>query len=267
MKPILNYILLITISFLLTGCPTTKEIEKPAPTSPPVTEKKPPAPEITFRYGTIDIGNHRGKIEKGVIDSLAATIRQEKIDVVSIQGIVRYPGLTTRVDFVDAFATAGEMRSAFGETIYLNGRQGGNAVYSTFPIKSNVNTHYVETQGNGFEAALRAVVDCGTRDVIFVSTRLPDNPGMGEETEAMSTFTAIGSTYLSQPIIISGNLPHVIIMQPPAAFTDVQVKNAGTTKIWYSKDGSLKVLQTKTEPTSLGKLVIVEFAIFRTKTP
>jgi hypothetical protein len=257
----------LILLLLFAGCPSTHEVEKPQPAGKPVPEKKPAGPEITFQFATLDLGNHHGRIEQGEIDRLANLVRREKIDVFSVQGIIRYPGLQTRVDFVDSFSVVAEMRTAFGETINLNNRQGGNAVFSTFPIKTTDNHHYIEMQGNGFEAALQAVVDCGLRDVVFVSTWLPENPGMGEETNVMSTFTTFYSQYINHPIIISGNLPHSNIIQPPAAYTEVPLKSAASTKIWYSNDGSLKVLQTKTDTIELGVIALVQFGLFRAKTP
>lgn len=259
------YVALFVLAFA--GCPSTHEAEKPKPAVNPQPEKKPAGPEITFQFATLDLGNHHGRIGHDEIDRLAKFIRREKIDILSVQGIVRYPGVTTRVDFMDLLSGSADMRTAFGETINLNGRQGGNAVFSAFPIKTTENTHYIEMQGFGFEAALQAVVDCGLRDVVFVSTRLPENAGTGEETNAMSTFTTFYTSYVNRPIIISGNLPQTNIIQPPAAYTDVQLKGIESTKIWYSNDGSLKVLQSKSDTTAFGKIAVVQFGLFRAKAP
>ncbi len=258
---------LLSVGCLLwfAGCPSPPETQKPQPPPSPAGGKKPAGPEITFEFATLDIAGHQGRIEQTDIDQLAQYLRREKIDILAVQGIIRYPGLQTRIDFVDALSAEAGMRNAFGETITLNGRQGGNAVFSGFPIKTTGNSHYIEMQGTGFEAALQAVVDCGLRDVVFVSTRLPEDAGTGEETDVMSTFTALGTSYLDHPIIISGNLPQAAIMQPPAAYAEVQTANAGHTKVWYTNDGSLKILQTKTDTTRFGRITLVQFGLFRTK--
>ncbi len=264
LKPLLALISLIWMA-ALEGCPSTHEVQKPAPAVIPKPEKKPAAPEITFQFGSLDIYNHQGRIEQPSVDTLAGIIRREKIDVLAVQGIFRYPDLKTRIDFVDALSSSAELRSAFGETINRNGRQGGNAIFSLFPIKTTDNSHYVEMKGIGFEAALLAVIDCGVRDVVFVSTRLPENPGMGEETNAMSTFTSYYSYYIDTPIILSGNLPHVVIEQPPAAYRNIPLDHAGSTKIWCIEDSTLKVIQTKVDTTNFGRLAIVQFGLFGPK--
>lgn len=258
-------ILLSAVLLWFAGCPSPHEAQKPQPVAVPPQGKKPAGPEMTFEFATLDITHHHGRIEQSDIDHLAEYLRREKIDILSVQGIVRYPGLQTRIDFVDALTAGSGMHQAFGETITLNGRQGGNAIFSGFPIKTTNNSHYIEMQGNGFEAALQAIVDCGLRDVVVVSTRLPEDAGTGEETNAMSTFTTFCTTYLNHPIIISGNLPRAAIMQPPAAYTEVQITNAGLTKVWYTNDGSLKVLQTKIDSTRFGTIALIQFGLFRAK--
>ncbi len=256
-------LLVILLTVALAGCPKPEVAEKaPPPKRAPAVEKKSPAAAITFELGVLDLGMHKGRIERTDIEKLAAVVRREKIDVLAVQGIARYPGVSTRVDFVDAFSAAAEMRQAFGETADINGRVGGNAIFSIFPIRSSTTTHYTETQGVGFESALQAIVDCGARDVVVVSTRLPDHPDVAVETDAMTVYTNLWSTYVGRPVILCGNLPHSAVMQPPAAYADASLHKGDLPRIWYTHDGALKVSGAKSEPSGLGPIVIMEVAVF-----
>jgi hypothetical protein len=256
--------LLIILIVLLSGCPAPPVVQKEPVPAPPV-GKKPPAPELNFVFGSIDLAGFRGRVEQTDITQLARTVQQEKIDILSVEGIIRYPGVATRTDFVDRFAEAAGMRTAFGETATLNSRQGGNAVFSVFPIRTSENTHYTEMQGLGFEAAMQAVIDCGLRDVVIVSTHLPEKPTVDQETSAMETFSAFTSSYANHPLIISGNLPHTGVMEPPAAYMSLPVKQTDIPALWHTRDSSLTVMRWKTEKTVFGQLLIVQFGLHRAK--
>ncbi len=263
MKQPVSLSLILFLALTVAGCPSTTVVEKaPQPKPPPAVEKKGPSAAITFELGVIDLGTHKGRIERADIEKLAAVVRREKIDVLAVQGIARYPGVATRVDFVDAFASAAEMRQAFGETANINGRVGGNAVFSVFPIRANATTHYTETHGAGFESALQAIIDCGARDVVVVSTRLPDKPTVSVETDAMSTYTNLWTTYVGRPVILCGNLPHAAVIQPPAAYGDASLHRDDLPHIWYTHDGVLRFSGTKSEGTGLGPMVITQVAVF-----
>jgi hypothetical protein len=264
MKNPLATILLSVLFILLEGCPGPPVVrQQPAP--PPPAEKKPAAPEMNFVYGSIDLAGFHRRIESADIAQFVRTVQKEKIDIISVEGILRYPGVATRTDFVDKFSEMAGMRSAFGETALLNGRQGGNAVFSVFPISTTQNSHYTEMEGLGFEAALQAVIDCGLRDVVIVSTHLPLQPTADQETSALETFSGFLSLYPNDPVIISGNLPHVAVMTPPAAYVSLHAGDADVPALWHTRDSSLTVMQSTTETTVFGPLLIVQFGLHRTK--
>jgi hypothetical protein len=245
---------------LLFGCGTAQSpVKTPERPAPP--KKTPPAAAITVQLAALDLAHHSGRIERADIEKFAAVIRREKIDILAIQGITRYPGVATRVDFVETFGAVAEMRQAFGETANMNGRVGGNAVFSIFPINANTTTHYAEAQGLGFESALQAIVDCGVRDLVIVSTRLPDKTDPAIETDAMTTYTTFWTTYLNRPIILCGNLPHGEVIQPPAAYADGSLRQGDAPRLWYTNDGVLTLHGTRAERTNLGALLITQVAI------
>ncbi|HUN66504.1 MAG TPA: hypothetical protein VMW43_10415 [Bacteroidota bacterium] len=259
-------IFLAVLLLLVSGCPAPEAVRKEAPPPSPA-GKTPSAPEMSFILGTLDLSGYHGRIEDSSIAAFAKTVQGEKIDILAVEGITRYPGVATRTDFVDRFAAAAGMRTAFGETITLNNRQGGNAVFSLFPIDSLVNTHYTEMDGIGFEAVLQAVIDCGLRDVVVASTHLPEKPGVAEETSALGTISVFATIYPRTPVIVSGNLPHTAVMNPPAAFVPLPVRHPDAPSLWYTRDSSLTVRDARSEKTVFGRLLIVDFDLRRARTP
>src|SRR5258706_465721 len=92
----------ITLMLLLSGCPTSQEVKKEEPAATPGTaKKKPMEPEITIQVASLDLSLHTKKIERADILQFAGELKREKVDILALQGISRYPGVTTRVDIVD----------------------------------------------------------------------------------------------------------------------------------------------------------------------
>lgn len=258
---------LFILSLLIAGCPPpqqTQREEKPVP----ATLKKPPTPEIIIRVGSLDLSRYSKRIETSDVSSFAQKIRRDSIDIVTLQGVTRYPGVTTRADIVDELAARAEMRRAFGETIALSGRQSGNAVFSAYPIRSSENTHYDGIHSTNFESALQAIVDCGVRDVVVISTELPDRASLEDQSTITNTLGTFNNFYINHPIIISGNLPKSGGLKAMASFDEARpVRNDDLPSMWFSTNGSLKLISTKIEPTVFGEMVVVQFGVFRQSQP
>ncbi len=216
---------------LLAGCGTTAPtVETPVTTDTVAA----PRPAMTLSIGVLDVSTFRGRIEKKQVDELAALISKHRVDVVALQGLTRYPGVSTRIDLLDALGTATGMRTSFGETIAVSGRQTGNAVLSAYPIVSSDSRPYDGISGTGFEGALRTLVDAGTRTVLIVSTRLPDPLSEKDLRICTGTISGISAEYPDDPVIVLGNLP-----PPPAgdAWESTGGQKAGRAFSWFMARG------------------------------
>jgi hypothetical protein len=254
----------LLLALLFAGCPPPKPIVKEVPPPPPVVEKKLPMPEITVNVGSLNLAKYAKKIEKNDVVKFADQLKRDSIDILLLQGITRYPDLKTRVDIVDELARVADLRKAFGETITLTGRQNGNAVFSIYPIRSNENTPYKNLQNGNFETALQTIIDCGVREIVVVSTLLPEKSPASDQSVVSTTLGSYTNLYYGKPIIISGNLPKSENTRALANYDEARklhVEDAPL--VWFSGDGSLKLTQQKTEPTVFGKMSVVRFGVFR----
>jgi len=156
------------------------------------------------------------------------------------------------------------LRPAFGECINLSGRQTGNAVFSGYPINTHWNTAYDGIASKGFESALQAVIDCGAREVVVVSTRLPEEASAEDMTTCVKTLSSFNNYYPNDPLIVAGNLPASDVFRSLTHFRSVQEPKGGeSARLWYSDDGSLSLLSVRVQPSALNSIVIAEFGIFR----
>lgn len=254
---------LMVFLLLIAGCASSREstnVEVP----PPAPAVKPMTPDITIQFASLDISNPGKRIEKADIAMFADVLRREQIEVIALQGISRYPGLVSRVDIIDELAREAEMRNAFGETVTLSGRQYGNAVLSSYPIVSSENQQFDGIKSTGFEAALHAVVDAGTRNLVIVSTLLPEKATVEEQSKCMKSLAGIREMHAGDPVILFGNLPKSGVMRALGAFEDAQA--AGDARVWYSAEG-LKILGTRSVMSGLGRLTLVQFGVFRKPQP
>ena len=258
----------ILFGVCLLGCPLSKVAEKETPAPAVKAPRKPKGPEITIQFAALDLSRTAKKIGKADIDEFAGLLRHEKIDILTLDGITRYPGLSSRADIIDELSREAGMRQVFGETINLSGKQGGNAVLSNFPIRSNENTHYNGLQSSSFEAALQAIIDCGVRDVVVVSTHIPDKASLTDQTVAANLLGEFPTLYINHPVIVAGNLPSSGGLSGMESYDEVeQFKGGDSPHVWFSMDGSLSLLHARTEKTIFGRLVIAEFGIFRQTSP
>jgi len=212
---------------------------------------------VTLVVAGLDLSGWSGRIEQDRVGELAAVLRREKIDVLAVQGITRYPTLTTRTDFVDELARAMEYRQAFGETISLSGRETGNAVFSAYPIQSSDNRHYEGLSGTGFESAMHALVDAGAREIAFVSTRTPGQPSAADRTRCQQTIDSIAGLYGGGPVVVLGNLAS---LRPGQGWTDASPGAGASGRLWFT-GGGLTGSGSRTVQTVFGPLTVIDLEV------
>jgi endonuclease/exonuclease/phosphatase family metal-dependent hydrolase len=251
-------------SLFLLGCSSSKEVKKEEPPSP---VKQPVVPEDTIHVASLNLAKLSRRIENDDIAQLAKILKRESIHILALEAVTRYPELTTRLDIVDELRAKTEMYSGFGETINLSGKQTGNAVLSVYPIRSTQSTLYEGLQSKSFASAFQAIVDCGVRDVVIVSTHLPEKASDADQMMCVNTLISLGSFYSNRPMIIAGNLPTSFNFRKVNDFKSVVSKESSESLFWFLNDGSLKFVSQKTEKCSLGTLFIAQFGIFRLPQP
>lgn len=254
---------LLLLSVLFSGCPKPAETVKTELPPPPGPEKKPADPDIVLTVASINLASVPRRIEKGDVDGLCSAVLREKADVLAVQGITRYPGVATRIDVFQAIASGTGMRSVFGETIELSGRQAGNALYSTYPINSHENTPYAGAASANFESALVSIIDAGAREIAVVSTLLPERTAASDRNADQQALNALRKTYAGTPLIVAGNLPKLIV--PPMglpAYAVEQPADAPSMRLWYTPEG-LRPIRSKVVESALGAILVTQFGVFR----
>jgi endonuclease/exonuclease/phosphatase family metal-dependent hydrolase len=252
----------IAAAILISGCsaPTT---DKSA------TKTGPKEPDLTLQVASLNLSGFNKRFEKSEINKFSKLLKKEQVDVLSVQNITRYPGVESRVDFVNELVARSEMRYSFGEMVNSSGRQSGNGIFSLFPMRNTHNDAFDGVQSATFEAALQASVDGGVRDVIVVSTTLPPKAPESDQSACLRTIASKSVALPGQPMIVTGNLPESDGVKEKKSYDEVSgsTKKANErdphTRIWYSKDGSLNLLGTRTVETEFGPMVVAQFGLFR----
>jgi endonuclease/exonuclease/phosphatase family metal-dependent hydrolase len=221
-------------------------------------------PYDTLTVGSLNLATLARRIEKDDAAQLARIVRRENLHILAVQGVTRYPQVTTRIDLVDELTARIEMYSAFGESANFSGRQTGNAVFSIYPIRSQRNTQYEGLQSNAFESAFQATIDCGLRDVVVVSTHLPEALTDADQRVCAKMLVSLKADYENNAMVVAGNLP--ASPNPTADFVVARSKESNSL-FWFSRDGSLRLLSKKTAKTPLGTMVIARLEIFRALQP
>jgi len=255
--PIRIFTIVLLVMAFLEGCGTSSTTPG-APAPPDSPSATVPKPAMSLRVGSLDVGSFRGRIDQPLVTELAGLISKMKLDVIAIQGLTRYPGISTRTDLIDALAAATGMRTSFGETIAVSGRQSGNAVLSSYPITSSDSRNYDGISGTGFEGALQTIVDAGTRTIVIISTRLP-RPLSGRDLRICAgTLDGIAAEYPKEPLIVLGNLPGT-----PAVDTWKTAARDGTGKVfsWFTPRG-ISVSKGEGGHCRLGDVRVVDMDIF-----
>ncbi|HOV98352.1 MAG TPA: hypothetical protein PK595_02130 [Bacteroidota bacterium] len=250
----------ITYGFLLllgiVACtpPPTREIEQP----------KPPTPEITFRIATLDMAQQKKRLEKSDVEQFANILMNEHIDVLTVQNVVRYPGLQSRIDFVSELARTSDFRSAFGEMSNVGGKQTGNAIFSIYPIISHRTMSFETVVPSSFEGGLTTTIDVGATSLNVISARLPAKLNQQKKFQCLSMLLPQSKDTSIVPHIITGNL--LSVEQLAQQFASIPVgenRDNSLPQIWKVLQDDFKQGEVKTLSTSIGTLVIVDFHYYR----
>ena len=236
--------------------------------TPPKAEKEalPKKPETTIQIASLNLAGVTKRIERNSILELAKILKSEQIEILAVQGISRYPGVASRVDFVNELTAKTDWRNAFGEMLNVSGRQTGNAIFSIYPILSHQNVSWDGVRSSSFEAALQATVDAGARSLIVVSTQLPQKATAHEQAQCSKLIAAMNPDRVNQLTIVAGNMPTDEIIRTANAFTEVPPSEAArntSSRIWYSSSISIQLLASRSLETELGTLVIAQFGFLR----
>ncbi|HTP79757.1 MAG TPA: hypothetical protein VMM57_05075 [Bacteroidota bacterium] len=254
-------LILVGFIFFLSSCSSP----------PPEKKEEVLRPAITFQVASLNIGGVNRRIEKKDISALARILKREQIEILAVQGITRYPGLETRVDFVSELSSQAEMRNAFGEMMNNSGRQTGNAVFSSYPIRSNVNRSFDGVKSATFEAALQTVIDGGVRDIAVVSAQLPQKAGADDQSQCVRAIAAFNTPDRNYPTVVAGNLPMAEAVRTTGAFDDTRSLIASDksipSRIWYDGRNLLKPLSARVVETEFGPMVVAQFGIYNHPLP
>jgi hypothetical protein len=250
---------ILLLVFVFLGCPSV-----------PLKDEKEIArkPEIILHIASLNLGNFNKRIEQKYIVEFAKVLKREQVEVLAVQGISRYLGVASRIDFVKELSAQMDWRNAFGEMMNISGRQTGNAVFSSYPILSQHNQTFDHLKTASFEAALQATIDAGIRSLVVVSVQMPPKATEEEEAQCMRIITASNPDGSNQTTVITGNLSSSEAVRTSISFTEVpQSESArGTTpSVWYSANSSFQLLASHTVETKLGKLIIAQMGLFRQK--
>ncbi|MBI3194716.1 MAG: endonuclease/exonuclease/phosphatase family protein, partial [Ignavibacteriae bacterium] len=212
--------------------------------------------------------------KKDVIKT-AALLKKEKVDIVAVQQLIRYPELNDRTDTFEELAKELGMYKAYGENITLSGRQTGNALFSSYPIRSHDNITYTGLKSYNFESALLSIIDLGISNIITVCTRIPDKATSDDEARCLNTLMTAKRSLDDAPMLLYGNITKpkqfekVVDITEPFEYNIVthELKNE-TQKFpfWYSS-GDIHLIQSYVKETELGLVLIAEFKIFSKPTP
>ena len=223
-------------------------------------------PEITLHIASLNLGTFKKRIMHKNIVNLANVLKREQVEVLAVQEISRYPGVATRVDFVDELSARTDWRNAFGEMMNISGRQTGNAVFSSYPILSHHNQSFEHLKSASFEAALRATIDAGVRTLDVICIQMPPKVSVEDEVQCIRLITASNHGGSNQTTVITGNLPTSEAIRNSNSFSKVPQSESAmgsTPSVWYSANASFQLLSSHTVETELGKLIITQLGLFR----
>ncbi len=226
-----------------------------------------------FRAASLDLKDFPRKIEKRDIERFAAAIKKQNVDILTVQNIVNYPTIKDRINIDEEIRKKTGTYNVFGEAGGGSGRVIGNAVYSTYPIRSNDNLPYKKLKSIGLEAAQFAYIDAGTRPVYIVSTRVPEKVTDAEVMSCMKELITQKRNYQETPIAIFGNILKpanmqiVEDLQEPLEYNVVTYEQGGVSRkipFWFSS-GDLQVMSSNVISTDLGLTLVVEFKLLGQK--
>jgi hypothetical protein len=251
----INFTVLTFIILIFCGCSTPTKIEK--------AQQRKPA--ITLQIASLDLANLNKRIERRHIVELAKILKNEQVEIFTVQGISRYPGVATRIDFVNELSAQADWRNAFGETLNISGRQTGNVVFSLYPILSQQNISFDKLMPASMETALQATVDAGVCSLLVISTQFPAKATPEEQIRCIKLMTGSNPNPINPIIFATGNLPSSEIIRKTYAFTDIsftQPAKSTIPKIWYLAGPSVQFLSSRSIETELGTILIAQFGLY-----
>jgi endonuclease/exonuclease/phosphatase family metal-dependent hydrolase len=229
----------------------------------------PRKPDMTLQVASLNMSGINKRFDKKEIEKFSKFLKKEKIEVLSVQGITRYPELESRVDFVKELAVRSDMEHVFGETVNSSGRQTGNGIFSAYPIRNTHNDSFDGVKSAEFDAALQTSVDGGIIDILIVSTTLPAKASEADQAACIKAISDKSITGANQPAIITGNLPSSQKIRALGSYNDVyeststpKLKNPPT-RIWYTNDSKVKLASAQTVETEFGTMLLARFEFFR----
>jgi len=236
----------------------------PPPKTDSGTASATPKPELSIQVATLNFSAFNKRLEKADVVQLAQILKREQIDVLSIQGLVRYPDLSTRVDLLKELPAQIDMRTAFGEMVSSSGKQTGNVVFSSFPIMSHHNQPFDGVRSASFEAVLGATIDGGVHSITVASATLPSKSTTEDLDRCEQVILEMAPR--TQPLIVTGNLS-----SPPPGLNDVGTQLAtgrapAGTALWYA-DGPLKPTSVRVVPSNIAPLLVARFDVYRAPQP
>lgn len=224
-------------------------------------------PDLAIHVAALSMSGVSRRLEKDDVADLVKILKRERVEVLVVNGLTRYPGVRTRVDLVEDLAAAAEMRQAFGEMMNNAGRQTVNVVFSTYPIRSSDRQSFDGIASAEFEGAVHAFVDGGVRDIQVVGAQFPSKAPADEQWKCVQMIASKKQTKKRTPVIVAGNLPSSESTRKAGSFEDTQAivgnLKAGAPRIWYNGEGLLFARSGRTVNTGLGVMSVVEFALFR----
>ncbi len=230
-------------------------------TTPPKSESEV-QPEITLRIASLDLTRIHKRIDKKDILALARIVKKEGIEVLAVQNIARYPGVKSRVDFVNEFSARSEMSNVFGEMINNSGRQTGNAIFSAYPITNNRNQSFEKIKSADFEAAIGAIIDAGIQSLTIVCTQFPNKASKDDQERCLQLILDMNPDIDKQPMIIAGNLPSVL-MESSIEQAKIPQMNAIAGALWVRSTRTTRILGSNAVETELGSITVARFGLFR----
>jgi hypothetical protein len=258
MKPILLRIILFwVILILFYGCPSTTPPKSETPQAVPL------KPEMTLQVATLNLATANKRFERKDIARLVKILKKEQIEIFTVQNITRYPGLTTRTDFVAELSKQTDWRNVFGEMTNANGKQTGNAVFSFYPILSHHTQSFDGVKSSLFESAVRATIDAGKYSLMMVSTALPSNAPLEDTKKCIALLSSLNGGDSNQFMVLSGNLPQEEMVRTSAGFHEEYIDDQPVDlHVWYSNHPKVKMLNAHRVETELGTIVVTQTVFY-----
>lgn len=144
---------------------------------------------------------HRGH---GGLDRVAAEIARSGADIVLLQEVDRFVGLTGRVDQAARLARTLRMYGVFGANIPRGGGQYGTAILSRYEILDWRNTPLPNAGGAEQRGLLRATIEVGGRQVSVYNTHLQFGPSPLQLVQARAVARILAAD--ERPLILGGDL-------------------------------------------------------------